>query len=154
MVPVYQVRTIFWSATLAIFDYRCSGEERGRCRYQIDIIPRQQLTAKLNALYYQNYQICIHLLNGGRIDMQLTVRDVDSRLHETLRQEAQQRGISVNRLILQLLSEAVGLRHSNGAADVEYHDLDHLFGTWSAEEASEFEQELAVQRQIDDALWQ
>jgi hypothetical protein len=102
----------------------------------------------MNAIYCQWR---IHFYEG--VTMQLTVRGVDDLLHNKLRQEARQRGLSVNRYVLQLLREGVGIKRSYGAADIEYHDLDHLFGTWSAEEVDEFERELAAQRQIDHDLW-
>jgi len=34
-----------------------------------------------------------------------------------------------------------------------HHDLDHLAGTWSDEEAAEFDAALAEQRKIDPELW-
>lgn len=82
---------------------------------------------------------------------QLTIRDVDERLGEALKQEAESLGLSVNRLVLQLLRESVGLLPRRAPAI--YTDLDHLAGTWSAEEAAQFERQLTEQRPIDDALW-
>lgn len=35
-----------------------------------------------------------------------------------------------------------------------HHDLDHLAGTWSDEEAAEFDAALAEQRKIDPELWE
>lgn len=82
---------------------------------------------------------------------QLTVRDVDPPLNDALKHEAEARGMSVNRLVLLLLRESVGLspRHRPPAFD----DLDHLAGTWSPEEAAEFERHLAAQRRIDEEQW-
>lgn len=34
-----------------------------------------------------------------------------------------------------------------------HHDLDHLKGTWSAEEADAFDAELAAQRTVDPDMW-
>ena len=34
-----------------------------------------------------------------------------------------------------------------------HHDLDHLAGSWSADEAAEFDKDLAAQRKIDQELW-
>lgn len=82
---------------------------------------------------------------------QLTVREVDERLGEALKREAVARGLSVNRLVLQLLRESVGLASSTQPA--AYTDLDHLAGTWSAEEAAEFERLFARQRSVDESLW-
>jgi len=83
--------------------------------------------------------------------VQLTIRDVDDTLREALRREAQERGLSVNRLVLQLLRESVGLAAPGSRGP--YHDLDALAGTWSDEEAAEIEKELAIQRTIDEQLW-
>jgi hypothetical protein len=83
--------------------------------------------------------------------IQLTIRDVDDKLREALRREAQERGLSLNRLVLQLLRESVGL--TAPSLQELYHDLDELAGTWSEEEAAAFEKELAIQRTIDERLW-
>lgn len=82
---------------------------------------------------------------------QLTVRDVDERLGEALKQEAEARGLSVNRLVLQLLRESVGL--SGRKRPLVFTDLDHLAGTWSAADAAEIAPHLSAQRHIDDDLW-
>ncbi len=36
---------------------------------------------------------------------------------------------------------------------VLYHDLDHLAGLWTKEEAAEFDKALAAQRKIDCSSW-
>lgn len=82
---------------------------------------------------------------------QLTLRDVDEHLSVALKREAQRRGISVNRLVLQLLREAVG--QAPARAPLPYTDLDHLAGTWSAEDEAEFAFHLSAQRVIDEKLW-
>ncbi len=82
---------------------------------------------------------------------QLTVRDVDEQLGEALRREAEARGLSVNRLVLQLLRESIGL--STHRQTQIFTDLDYLAGTWSSSDAAGFEQTLAAQRSVDDELW-
>lgn len=47
---------------------------------------------------------------------QLTIRDVDEQLAERLRHEAQRRGLSVNRTVLQLLRQALGTPPASAAA--------------------------------------
>jgi len=79
---------------------------------------------------------------------QLIVRSVDTELHAALKREARRRGISVNRYVLRVLAEAVGLPQALRQQEV-YHDLDHLAGTWTAEQADEFNRFLAEQRQVD-----
>ena len=83
---------------------------------------------------------------------QLTVRGVDANLHEELKARARQQGLSVNRYILKLLREATGEIEPSGEQP-QYHDLDHLAGTWSVEDAKEFEEILLEQRHIDEGMW-
>ncbi len=82
---------------------------------------------------------------------QLTVRDVDEHLGNALKREAEARGLSVNKLVLQLLRESVGLSPQSRPA--VYTDLDYLAGTWSDEEAADFERQLSQQRTLDSELW-
>jgi len=84
---------------------------------------------------------------------QLTVRGVKSDLHNALKAEAARRGMSVNRVVLALLREAVGLTNGSRQGNVVFDDLDHLAGTWTEEEASEFQSQLTAQRIIDGDLW-
>ena len=64
----------------------------------------------------------------------LSIRGIDEQTSSLLKQEAKRRGISMNALILELLRRGVGL----SSAKPTYHDLDHLAGTWTAEEAAAF----------------
>jgi hypothetical protein len=85
----------------------------------------------------------------GRVPMtQLTVRGVDEQLLRALKERASQRGISVNRLVLDTLRQMEGLG-PNRNTQQRYHDLDYLVGTWSDEEYEEFQTALAQQRQIE-----
>jgi hypothetical protein len=84
---------------------------------------------------------------------QLTLRDVKPRLRAALAREAKRRGLSLNRAVLALLSEATGLARADRAAMVEHDDLDALAGSWSDEDADAFDAALAAQRQIDPKLW-
>lgn len=85
---------------------------------------------------------------------QLTVRGVDRALDESLRQEAERRGLSVNRTVLALLRESFGLAENGSPPATIHHDLDHLAGTWSEEEYDAFQGALGEQRRIDEELWQ
>ena len=85
---------------------------------------------------------------------QLTVRSVDDDLRARLEREAQERGLSLNRTLLAVLREALGLApRTRGSEPVEHHDLDDLAGTWTTEEAEEFDETLREQRQVDEKLW-
>jgi Arc/MetJ family transcription regulator len=90
---------------------------------------------------------------------QLTVRGVDGPLERRLRAEARQRGLSINRTVLQLLRHAVGIEggtpgSSRTSEAVRLTDLDRLAGTWSSKDAREFDEALATMRRIDGEQWQ
>lgn len=76
---------------------------------------------------------------------QLTVRNVSKELAKRLDALAEARGQSVNSVVLDLLTQAVGL-------DERVARLKR-YATWSAEDAAEFERALAAQRTIDEELW-
>jgi hypothetical protein len=78
----------------------------------------------------------------------LTIRGVDENLHTALKREADQRGISLNQLILILLEETMCV--VNSRSQPPFDDLDHMAGTWSHKEANEFEIELKNQRSINE----
>jgi hypothetical protein len=82
---------------------------------------------------------------------QLTIRSIGSRLRAALEQEAARRGQSLNKTVLALLSERLGLEES--ATPAQYDDLDELAGTWSKSEATRFDEALHAQRQVDAKLW-
>jgi hypothetical protein len=84
---------------------------------------------------------------------QLTVRGLDEDLDQALKREAEEQGLSVNRFVVRVLREAVGL-YLNPVDTREFHDLDHLAGTWSETDAEELDNALDEQRQIDKSLWQ
>ena len=85
---------------------------------------------------------------------QLTVRGVDAKLHNALKETAQKRGVSVNRVVLDALRKAAGVEPAGGQSQQQYHDLDYLAGTWTAAEYDEFMAALTDHRSIDDELWQ
>ena len=84
---------------------------------------------------------------------QLTIRGIGIELHNALRSEARGRGLSMNRHVLSILRRAVGQADKLGQSEVEYHDLDHLAGTWTQQESEDFAKQLAAQRPIDEELW-
>jgi len=84
---------------------------------------------------------------------QLTIRGLGTELHIALKQGAKRRGMSVNRYVLSILREAAGMGADPSLRDIEFHDLDHLAGTWTQSDLDEFEDQLALQRSIDEELW-
>lgn len=74
----------------------------------------------------------------------ITLRNIPPKLQEVIQRRADSDGLSLNRTVIRLLEEAVGQRTTTGRE--LHHDLDHLAGTWSDEEAAAFESALAEQR--------
>jgi len=82
---------------------------------------------------------------------QLTIRSIDATLRNALDREAARRGQSLNKTVLALLAERLGLAY---ASEREVHDdLDELAGSWSKSEAASFDEALRTQRQVDAKLW-
>ena len=83
---------------------------------------------------------------------QLTIRNIESQLHQALKREASNKNTSMNKLVVHILKEAMGLQPKK--TKKVYNDLDHLLGTWSEEEFQEFE---AFRKenfeQIEEDMW-
>lgn len=92
-------------------------------------------------------------LGAGAIDMnQLTIRGFDDELTNRIRQLASREGSSLNRAVLRLLREGVGLEDRKGG-DIVGSSLDHLIGTWTCEEAAEMARALEDLSHVDEAMW-
>lgn len=81
----------------------------------------------------------------------MTLRGIDEETAEALKDRAQKEGTSVNAVTLRLLREILGLEKRK--RNITYDDLDHLAGTWSQEDASEFERHTAVFESVDEEIW-
>lgn len=82
----------------------------------------------------------------------ITLRNLPPDVARTVQQRAKQKKTSVNKAVIELLEESVGSKRKK-KAPVRYHDLDHLAGTWTKEEAAALEAFIAEQRTIDPELW-
>jgi hypothetical protein len=82
----------------------------------------------------------------------MTLRGIDEKTAEALKERAKSEGTSVNAVTLRLLRESLGIDKKRRT--VTYSDLDHLAGTWSREEAAEFERNTAVFEKIDKEIWE
>jgi len=78
---------------------------------------------------------------------QYTIRNIPTRLNRALRERAQERGVSLNTLVVQVLEAEAGLRPEPKLHD----DLDDLFGTWVDDKA--VDRALAQQRKVDPRDW-
>ena len=82
----------------------------------------------------------------------LSVRGVAEKSLQRIKQTAKRRGLSVNRLITDMLNAEAGLAPAAKPFTI-HHDLDKLSGTWSAAEARAFDKATASFGQIDEGLW-
>lgn len=79
------------------------------------------------------------------MERQVTVRGVSDELAKRLKALAESRNESVNSLVLQLLSQAVGLD--------ERRERLARYVTWNEADLREFNEAQSAQRTIDEALW-
>jgi len=79
----------------------------------------------------------------------LTVRKVPIDVAKALRAETRRRGKSLNRTVIELLQQALGLGWDSPGAN----GLEKLAGTWSQEELDTFESATAVFEHIDEEQW-
>ena len=82
----------------------------------------------------------------------LSVRGVAEESLLRIKQTAKRRGLSVNRLITDMLNAEAGLAPAAKPFAI-HHDLDKLAGTWNAAEARAFDKATASFGQIDEGLW-
>ncbi len=83
---------------------------------------------------------------------QLTIRYEDDLARE-IEELAQREGISRNQAVLRLLKKAVGVDRPAASQDVIGSSLDWFVGSWTEEEAREFDEALADFERVDEDLW-
>ena len=81
----------------------------------------------------------------------LTLRGLDEDLSLALKKAAQREGISINKKILALLQQSLGLKKKNRLTT--HHDLDDLAGTWTLADEKDFREKTKMFNQIDRDLW-
>lgn len=81
----------------------------------------------------------------------ITLRNLPPKLRRRIEEEARATGSSLNKTVIRLLLRATGI--AGNSSELRFHDLDHLAGSWSDEQATEFDDALAGQRAIDPELW-
>jgi hypothetical protein len=84
---------------------------------------------------------------------QITLRGIPNELERRIKKEAQRKGLSLNKAFISLLEKEAGLKGKNKKKETFYHELDHLSGIWTGEEAETFKRSLEFQRKIEDDLW-
>lgn len=81
----------------------------------------------------------------------ITVRGVDDATARALKERARKEGISVNAVLLKTMRESLGLKKKKRT--VIHDDLDHLAGTWSEKDFTEFQKRIADFEAIDKKMW-
>jgi len=84
---------------------------------------------------------------------QLTVRGFDDELSSAIQGLAQREGISLNKAALRLLRKGAGLADGTEGRQKIGSSLDHLIGTWTQEQADEFDAALQEFEKIDEEMW-
>ncbi len=79
------------------------------------------------------------------------LRKLPPEVIKAVQRRARERGTSINKAVISLLEEAVGIRNKVQRSML-HHDLDALAGSWTKEEAVRFEAVLRKQRQVDPEL--
>lgn len=79
------------------------------------------------------------------------LRGIDPKVMTLLKREAEKQHTSINLLILNCIEQSIGYSHK--VSRPTYHDLDHLAGTWKAEDAKEFKKNTKYFEKIDKDLW-
>jgi hypothetical protein len=77
----------------------------------------------------------------------ISVRGLDDAQLRSLKAQARRQGISLNRLVLQRITDA------DSGPQPSHSDLDALAGTWTQEDAAAFGAAIAPLEQIDSDLW-
>lgn len=87
----------------------------------------------------------IHFRIAGGISLKaITLRNLPAAVTRLIRHKAATEGISLNRAVIAMLEERLGL--GRGRPEPRHHELDGLAGAWSDTEARAFDRRLAAQR--------
>lgn len=78
----------------------------------------------------------------------MTIRNVSAELAAALDEEKRRRGLSLNRTVLALIEESLGV---NGG--IRSNGLGRLAGTWSEEEFRQFEDAVSAFGEVDPDIW-
>jgi len=85
---------------------------------------------------------------------QVTLRGIPEDIEKKAKKEADSKGVKLNKAFLSLLKGSSGIRlKAKKRTKTLNHDLDHLSGKWTKEEAETFDRNLGLQRRIDEDLW-
>lgn len=83
----------------------------------------------------------------------ITLRQLPPVLAAELLRRSRAAGLSLNRLVIELLAERLGLAGEPPAHERPTDTIDQLAGAWNRDEAAAFDRALAETRRVDDELW-
>ena len=81
----------------------------------------------------------------------LSLRGIEDELADALKKKAQQTGTSINKTVLNLVRESIGLEKKKLTR--VYHDLDQLAGTWTEKDEREFKKKTEFFHKTDEEIW-
>src|SRR5436853_5001860 len=90
------------------------------------------------------------LLDFETVLKAITLRNIPDVIAERIQREAKINGTSLNKTVIDLLSKAVSAPQSRRR---RHHDLDHLIGCWSEDEANKVDELVEQQRVVDAEMW-
>lgn len=77
----------------------------------------------------------------------ITLQDLDQKTEQWLQAEAQRTGDPLAIIARRLLERGLALEATT------HHDLDWMLGSWTEDEAAEFEQAVVEFEQVDETMW-
>ena len=85
----------------------------------------------------------------------ITVRNLPPHVAKAIRDKAKKERRSLNQTVVALLEDATAAKAKPRAGKATvHHDLDHLYGTWTKEEADEFDAFLKESRAVNPKDWE
>lgn len=84
----------------------------------------------------------------------LTVEDIDDELHGRICSMAEREGLSPSQAALRFLRKGAGLTEATAPGEKAGPSRDDLFGTWTREEADEFDAAIEEMCEVvDEEKW-
>ncbi len=83
--------------------------------------------------------------------VQITLRGMDPEVERQVRRMARKEGKSLNRLILDMIYQHIGLKKEDKRPPAD--SLRRLAGGWSKEDGLEFLESIKACEQIDEEMW-
>ncbi len=82
----------------------------------------------------------------------VSIRGLDEKVLKRLKRQAQKEGGSLNGLVVRMLQSDSAAAPSKPPTQ-RFDDLDALAGTWTMQQAQQFERDTAAFADVDPTLW-